>query len=275
MKKNYIFTAASEFFLVCCFMQTSEPALAQDAIEKYETESERFNQVYEIIISTGQKTLEDKYIQPEKLLQCKMILKDFMDKKLFVPVEPIAVISHNYPPSSHEIELDLKEDSVDRAVRLIQEKAVINLIGKKLDSSLRRCAVAEALGDERKAKVLFNGFNDFSGGPPYRIYILPKNSNPFFGSDLLYWSEFLPKLGTGRNGYTWIDLNSCEKTHTSFTPYFTTSLSAKEDPQKAVLTAYPNALIAWTTTDNGGFFADIYNLPYINSEKSRNICSWD
>jgi len=193
---------------------------------------------------------------------------------IFVPIEPVVVISHNYPPSIYENELDSREDSSGRTMRLIQATAVKKLIGEGLDSSLRQCAVTEPLGDERKAKVLFNGLDDLSGAPPYRIYILPKNLNPFPSSDMLYWSEYLPKIATGRKGYTWINLNSCETTNTSFTPYSATSLTADKDPQKAALTSYPDALIFWATTNYGGFYADIFNLPYINLQKSRNICSW-
>jgi hypothetical protein len=269
--KKIAFSCVLSFFLMMIFSQSGN---AGEVMNQAEPESARLVEVRELVRSMNVGLTREDSRSSHEVLQCKAMLKDLLDKNLFVAIEPVKILYHHYPDYGDGPKTEQEVEKITPQDELIFGKVGKNLHTDKLVLSLKRCALAEANGEERRARALFNSFDVFSGAPPYRVYVLPDQLNPFPASKIVYWSEYLPDIASGRKGYSWVNANSCERTNNSFTPYLAESVNSKKSQQKAVLTSYPKALVVWSTTADRGVYADIYNLPYISLKKSRKICGW-
>lgn len=240
---------------------------------KYETEEYRLAQVREIIQSEKRRDLSAHTYKQENSTapSCEVMLNDLMRGKGFTPIEPLTIFNHSYPNWNMNVSILPSTDKLKEA----EEDS--KPLGPFLASSLQRCSVAEAEGDLERARLLFSGVNQLIGNPPYRIYSLPEEINPFPFSRLLYWSEYDESTGKGRKGYSWVDLDSCQ--HTSGIQALTQSQKLRDDPQGqvAALTSYNNRLVGWKVSR--GFKIELEHYEnYTPGSKGESMpgtkCTW-
>lgn len=254
--------------LLCGLISASGLVPAQAADKPLqETEAQRLDAVRALIGQEKSMRLFKDILSEHNAAFCETMRVDLLNHKGFEPIEPIAILNADYP----EWNIDVPED-----VRAQRDSVVDKKLGPALSDGIKRCSKVEADGDLRKGQALFNGFNEFFGLPPFRIYTLPARENPFKDSKLIYWSEYNEKLGRGRNGYSWVNLETCEHTD-GLTIAYSGSIKLKEDPlgQRAVLTRYGNKIVAWSVSRNFSFQAEYINLNKKITAKSRVTCGWD
>lgn len=227
-----------------------------------ETEAQRLEAIRNLISQEKSRRLVgDADGKPQSTAAvCERMLDDLLSRKGFKAIEPVAVLDFEYPLSS----VVLSQAQEQKNARIAAER-----LGPSLTKSLQRCA-ADGRGDALK----FDGFFSSTGAPPFRAYVLPKNVNPFPGSKLVYWSEYEEKTGLGRKGYTWVNLDICERT--GGTPSLTDSLRLKKDPQgqRSSLTLYQEKVVSWDIAKGFLFSAHVV-LP--NPKRGMDfqaICSW-
>jgi hypothetical protein len=252
--------------LLCGFVSVSGSVQAQVSDRPIrETEAQRLDAVRALISQEKSLRLSKYILSSRTAAFCETMRTDLLNHKGFQPIEPIAILNADYP----EWNIDVPED-----VRAQRDAVVDKKLGPALSDGIKRCSKMEANGDLRKGQALFNGFNEFFGLPPFRVYTLPAKKNPFKDSKLIYWSEYSEKLGRGRTGYSWVNLNICE--HTDRLPVASDSIDLKSDPagQKAALTRYRDKIVAWSISRNFFFKAEYVDPSQQITAKSRIICSW-
>jgi len=252
---------------LCGLISASGSAPVQAADEPLqETEAQRLDAVRALIGQEKSVRLFKDILSERNAAFCETMRVDLLNHKGFEPIEPIAILNTDYP----EWNIDVPED-----VRAQRDSVVDKKLGPALSDGIKRCSKVEADGDLRKGQALFNGFNEFFGLPPFRIYTLPARENPFKDSKLIYWSEYSEKLGRGRNGYSWVNLNICEHIN-GLTIAYSDSIELKEDPlgHKAALTRYKGKLVAWSVSRHSSFYAERINPNFETDKKSRIICDW-
>jgi len=74
-KKYYILTTICQALLAFYLMQATGFTSAQDATEKFETESERLRSIYYLIKSMGKKIFRVKVLHPKKYRNVTKYLK--------------------------------------------------------------------------------------------------------------------------------------------------------------------------------------------------------
>lgn len=254
--------------LLCGFVSVSGSVQAQVADKPIqETEAQRLDAVRALISQEKSLRLFKDILSDRTAEFCETMRADLLSHKGFQPIEPIAILNADYP----EWNIDVPED-----VRAQRDAVVDKKLGPALSDGLKRCLNAEAEGDLERARALFRGFNEFVGLPPFRVYTLAAMENPLKDSELLYWSEFNEKLGRGRNGYSWVNLDTCEHTN-GLTIAYSGSIKLKKDPlgQKAALTRYRDKIVAWSVSRNFSFQAEYIRLNKKFIAKSRVTCGWD
>jgi hypothetical protein len=242
----------------------------------FETEAQRLKAVRTLIQQDKSRRLHpSSKVNPAGAdAQCERMLKDLLSGKEFKAIEPVAVLNFEYPIQNAEFSIYDRVENLLPPLEKQQSENAAKQLGPLLNEGIQRCTDEEANGDERKGSVLFNGFNFWAGGPPYRAYTLPKKVNPFPKSKLIYWSEYVEASRKGRNGYSWVNLDICEYVDSTFG--ISDSLQRKNDPngQAAALTIYRGKLVAWEVSRNYAFVADQLAPKYKSPQKSRNICRW-
>ena len=253
--------AKTVLLIACCL---AAPYAISQSIrgQPLETEAQRLEAVRTLIREEKSRRLVgDPDGKPKSTAAfCTAMLGDLLSKKGFKAIEPVAVLNFEYPVWDR----DLPKTERDERERIATRK-----LGPFLTKSLQRCADVQEGSETR-----FSGFQQIFGAPPYRAYVLPKSLNPFPESKFVYWSEYLEKLGSGRKGYSWVNLDSCEHTSGTFGP--TDSLRLKNNPrgETAALTSYRGKLVAWSVSHKQSFFADHFEPKYKTPMKSRIICHW-
>lgn len=227
-----------------------------------ETEAQRLQTVRTLVGQEKSRRLQPASNDKPKSTAafCEAMLDDLLNNKGFKAIEPVAVLDFEYP---------VWDIALAEAERRERKRIAAKQLGPILTKSLRRCA-----HDGRGDAVKFFGFHAVAGAPPYLAYVLPNSVNPFPESKLVYWSEYLEKLGTGRKGYSWVNLDICE--HTNGTSSLSDSLQLRDDPkgQVAALTLYQGKLVSWEVSRNRAFVADHFEPKYETPMKSRIICHW-
>jgi hypothetical protein len=266
---NLFFKGSLSFLGVACAL-TLVPLTARSTEQPaYETEAQRLERVRTIISQEKSRRLKGYQYRQENSTapSCEVMLDDLLNNRGFEPVEPVAVLNHNYPLRSPFLEEKLSPEEEQQA------QAAEDKMRPFLTKSLQQCAKAEADGDERRARALFNAFNYAAGVPPFRVYLLPEKINPFPDSNLMYWSEYAKKTGKGGEGYSWVNLKDCEHT---WGVRDLSSLGVKSDPkgQVAALTNYRDKLVVWVVSRGFRFEAQHYEPNYQDKVKAGTTCAW-
>jgi len=237
---------------------------------QYESEAQRLERIRAMISQEKNRELREQK-QAQKFggkAGCEKMLADLLDGVDFEPIEPVAILSHEYPVISPYWERSPTPEE-NELTREAEKK-----IKPWLARGLRRCASAEAEGDARRAHALFNSFNYAAGMAPYRIYVLQEKINPYPDSKIIYWSEFSEKIGSGRKGYSWVNLDICE--HTSGVDALTDSLRIKNDPdgQVGALAVYKGKLASWVVARGFMFKLDYYGGSHLGGSSTKMQCTW-
>lgn len=244
--------------LLVTLLAFGPPASRAESSATGRSEAERLDSVREIVSKEpgARLTAPDGKRHPSGVAQCSRMLRDLLHRRGFSPTEPVAVLEHTYPfqPADRPMS-ERDEDLLPEPDRSESKKAGREL--GALTESINRCADAEANGDEQRGAVLFNGFDATTGSPPFRIYRIRPEINPFPSAAIAYWSEFSREFTTGREGYTWVDLRRCERLGSI--PVFTNSTLVEQDPegQQAALATYHGGLAVWSTQRPNGFFVHV------------------
>ncbi len=272
-KENVVRKGACSLLLAACSL--FGPYVAHSSELHAETEAERLERVREIIKAEQRREPLEYVPRPNNSTapSCEVMLDDLMKGKGFSAIEPIAVFDHEYPSWNMRLSYFPPPDQLKQA----EEDA--KLLGPLLAASLQRCSLAEAEGNEERAKALFLGLDEWVGKPPFRLYVLPDWLTPFSSSNFLYWSEYGEELGHGREGYSWVDMDSCE--HVGGIQALTQSKFLLDDPlgQQAALAVYKNHLVAWKVSRGYMFALDYYEnrSDLISDEavsRNRTLCAW-
>jgi hypothetical protein len=253
--------------LLCGFVSVSGSVQAQVSDRPIrEAEAQRLDAVRALISQEKSLRLSKYILSSRTAAFCETMRTDLLNHKGFQPIEPIAILNADYP----ERNIDMPED-----VRARRDAVVDKKLGPVLSDGIKRCSKMEADGDLRKGQALFNGFNEFFGLPPFRVYTLPAKKNPFKDSKLIYWSEYSEKLGSGRRGYSWVNLNICEHTN-GLTITYSDSTLLKSDPagQKSVLTRYRDKIVSWYVSRNFYFEAAYIDFGRKNMVTPPFTCGW-
>ena len=253
--------AKTVLLIACCL---AAPYAISQSIrgQPIETEAQRLEAVRTLIREEKSRRLVgDPDGKPKSTAAfCTAMLGDLLSKRGFKAIEPVAVLNFEYPVWDRDL------PKIERDGR---EQIAARTLGPYLTKSLQRCADVQEGSETR-----FSGFSEIVGVPPYRTYVLPKSLNPFPKSKFMYWSEYSEKLGSGRKGYSWVNLDSCE--HTSGTAVYTDSLRLRNDPkgQMSALTVYHGKLVAWDMARNFVFGAEQIEPKYESPMKSLTLCRW-
>ncbi|NIM41639.1 MAG: hypothetical protein GTN84_11140 [Hydrogenophaga sp.] len=199
------------------------------------TEAERLARVKELIARQPPLRLHDDGRNPGETALCKALMRDLMKGKGFVPVEPVMEFKTDFPSAEYPDE--------------------VHVGPPKLIKDVERCGWMD-----EGSVTGFRGFDVATGAPPFRVYSLKRYFPRVKGTDLMYWSEYLAETSTGREGYSRIDLKTCE--HVPYGPGVSTdsSLQATEpDRQRAALAAYRRTLlVVWDVTDDLWVRAEVF-----------------
>ncbi|MCL1481103.1 MULTISPECIES: hypothetical protein [unclassified Marinobacter] len=251
--------------LVCCL--TAPHAISQtQSVKKLpiETEAQRLDAVRILISQEKSRRLGGGPDGKPKSSAafCERMLDDLLNHKDFKAIEPVAVLDFDYPIWN----LDLPKTQRQKNERIAAKK-----LGPTLNNNLQHCAVDEGANHAWK----FFGFNGSAGAPPFRVYVLPERVNPFPESQLVYWSEYVEKTGSGRKGYSWVNLDICA--HTNGISVWTDSMKLRNDyqGQQSALTSYQGKLVAWDMTRNVFFGAEQIEPKRETQMKSKTFCLWE
>lgn len=225
-----------------------------------ETEEQRLDVVRIIIGHEKIRRFEYEYRQKNSTApSCDVMLDDLLNNREHQPIEPVAVLNHQYPLSLNE---DLSEE--EEALK----KSIDEQMGPMLVKALNRCWKAEAEGDEERARVLFTAFHEPGLEPPIRLYVLPDAISPFPDSKLLFLAYTSKRLG-----YSWVNLNKCENSWGISYPPIS---SLERDPEKvtSALAIYRGRLVAWVVAKNFLFKVEHYEPDYHGNVKAGTLCEW-
>jgi hypothetical protein len=230
----------------------------------HETEAQRLDAIRAMVASEPPGRLEATGMDASL---CESMLDDLRNRRNFRPVEPVAVLDHEYPVLDPKLPIDQDPATLPPELKRRAERDR-RLLGPVLSKGIANCPRAEPEGD-------FLGLLDaFAGAPPYRVYTLAPPLNPFPEAKLIYWSEYIEKIGAGRKGYDWVNLDTCN--HVGGVPSGTDSASLRKDPksQPAALTTYKGKfVVSWTAQKGLGYYADIPKPPFAPAIHIAN-CSW-
>lgn len=231
-------------------------------VTSIETEKQRLNAVRTVISQEKFRRLQPFYEKNPALTaaQCEKLLEDLLSNKSFKPLEPVAVLNFEYP---------IWDENLPLAERRKNNQIAAKQLGSTLVRSLKLCN-----DDGRGDAIKFQSFTLAAGAPPFRLYAYPDKLNPFPKSKLVYWSEYAESVGTGRKGYSWVDLQRCE--HESGTPVLTDSLKLTHDPlgQQSALTLYKNMTVAWDVARGFMFKAYVLKPNQPVNKPFGTSCSW-
>lgn len=263
MDKSICASGPATVVFVLAFCLAAPHAISQPFDKQsIETEAQRLEAVRTLISQEKSRRLVgDADGKPKSTAAfCERMLDDLLNHKGFKAIEPVAVLDFEYPVWDFEL---------PKTQRQKNERIAAKKLGPTLNNNLQHCAV-----DERGDALKFFGFDSSAGAPPFRVYVLPERVNPFPESQLVYWSEYVEKTGSGRKGYSWVNLDICE--HTNGISSYTDSMNLKNDfqGQKSSLTVYQGKLVAWDVIRNQSFFAHQIEPKYETPMKSRISCHW-
>lgn len=254
--------AKTALLIACCL---AAPYAISQSISRQpiETEAQRLDAVRALIREEKSRRLVgDPDGKPKNTAAfCTAMLGDLLGKRGFKAIEPVAVLDFEYPVWDRDL---------PKTERDGREQIAARTLGPYLTKSLQRCA------DVQEGSVArFSGFHQIVGAPPYRAYVLPKSLNPFPKSKFVYWSEYVEKLGSGRKGYSWVNLDICEHTDGTSNQGMA-SLRVKNDPngQKTALTIYQGKLAVWDVWRGQSFTVEQIEPKYESWNKSRINCTW-
>ncbi len=271
--KNREFKTPYRLLVVAFFLFGAHVAHSSEF--RAETGAERLERVREIIKAEQRRDPSQYNHRPENSTapSCEVMLDDLMKGKGFSAIEPIAVFDHEYPSWNMRLSYFPPPD------QLKQAEEDTKLLGPLLAASLQRCSLAEAEGNEERAKALFLGLDEWVGKPPFRLYVLPDWLTPFSSSNFLYWSEYGEELGHGREGYSWVNLDDCQ--HIGGIRALTQAQWLRTDPfgQISALAVYRGHLVGWKVSRGRRFELEYYES---RSELSRDdgvsrdgtYCAW-
>ena len=163
--------AKTVLLIACCLAApyASSQSIGRQLIE---TEARRLEAVRTLIRDEKSRRLVgDPDGKPKSTAAfCTAMLGDLLSKRGFKAIEPVAVLNFEYPVWDRDLPKTERDE---------REQIAARTLGPHLTKNLQRCGQEEANGNERKAVVLFNGFNYTAGAPPFRAYVLPEKLNPF------------------------------------------------------------------------------------------------
>jgi hypothetical protein len=221
------------------------------------SEAQRLTQLRELVRSERLPRLSPLSGNPEL---CQGLLDDLLHEREFRPIEPVAVITRNYPRFRERS--PAQDNGLDALSTGVQAK-------------LRRCAAQEAHGDERRARVLFNGLDSFAGLPPYRIYDgIRITSDASKRPEIVYWSEYDAGTGFGREGYSAVDLTRCEHTHRLPVQTSSRELRLDRTSHAAALTTHDGNVAVWQGLRGVDFEVDVFRRAAQGAPSPELVCSW-
>jgi hypothetical protein len=258
--------------LVCCL--TAPHAISQtQSVKKLpiETEAQRLDAVRTLIsqkkLHRLTSTMPDG--KPKSTAAfCERMLDDLLNHKDFKAIEPVAVLDFKYPIQNADRSMLERDESLLPPLEKQQSKYAAKKLGPYLTKSIQRCTDEEANGDERRARVLFNGFNYFAGAPPFRAYVLPKNLSPFPESTFAYWSELSENGYLGRKGYSWVNLDTCEHMPSIIMGWDWSFKYVPTGPIGA-LTQYHDKLVEWAVSSR-----ELRTFTALFYGPEQDICRW-
>lgn len=258
--------------IACCL---AAPAISQSVrTQSIETEARRLETVRTLVNQEKSRRLGGGPDgKPKKTAAiCDGMLNDLLNQKGFKAIEPLAVLDHEYPIQNPDRSIYERDAGLLPPREKLLSQKTAEKLGPFFTKSIQRCTDEQAQGDERKGDVLFSGFRNFAGAPPFRAYVLPKKVNPFPEAKLVYWSELTENRSWGRKGYSWVNLDTCE--HLPSAPGWGWSLKNEPAGPVGALTQYRSKLAIWDVSPNISFSSYLYDPTNKAPLKSQVMCNW-
>lgn len=190
---------------------------------------------------------------------CERLMTDFLRGVGFNPIEPVAI---------------LLESSESRdAQNWVPLSAIKRASGARLHASFSK-AIERCSADDSATPDRFYEFNEFTGAPPYRVYRLSPLINPVPDAELVYWSEYIPRLGAGRKGYTWVNLNICGEVFGRTAMTEALSLAADFRGQLGALTLYEGRVVTWDVSRGFLVQAIVLDRRAKDAGFMHALCTW-
>lgn len=175
-------------------------ALAQ-LVNGFETEAQRLEAVRRLIATEPMPRpaeTNDNYRQSGTTAPtCNALLQDLLAGK-YKAIEPVQIRT--------------REDwrNKDLGDPPSWQTQALNGFPKSTTKKLRYCASEEAAEKFKGIEAqFFFGFDSIGGPPPYRVYRLPVEVNPYPDAHFLYWTNYNAIDGHG-SPYVWVNLDSCK-----------------------------------------------------------------
>lgn len=200
-------------------------------------------------------------------LDCTDMLNALLSNRGLKPIEPSVILDHDHLP----VDRSWLPPSLERDKGSAEEAANEQRLGRELAAKIRWCASEpEQLGGRHAG--YFDGFSFLVGAPPYRIYELPKELNPYPQADLFFWASYEPVNHHGGK-FSWVDLQQCSYVSGANAVSSPDQASNRQDHQVAI-SQYKMGIAIWSVAPRFSFEAQ-YWRPAANQEPAVNqVCSW-